>query len=105
MGTLMYPNHSYAGYQTNAIGVWNQTSVSQNPQGMGYALPFVRPEMATYVEKAPFTGAYPAISFGATEGDFYQQHYANINSQPTQWTPSAFQQYMLTPQYHRTAAV
>ncbi|EYC06969.1 hypothetical protein Aduo_019015 [Ancylostoma duodenale] len=101
----MYPNHSYAGYHNNTIGVWNQASVPQNPQGIGYALPFAHPEIATYVEKATFTGGYPALSYAAAEADFYQQSYANLASQPTQWTQSAFQQYMITPQYRRSVAV
>ncbi|KAK6031993.1 hypothetical protein OSTOST_01839, partial [Ostertagia ostertagi] len=75
----MYPNHSYAGYHANTMGAWNQATVPQNSQGIGYALPYAHPEVTTYVEKATFPNPYGALY--AAESDYYRHSYANPGSQ------------------------
>ncbi|KAK6763170.1 hypothetical protein RB195_023762 [Necator americanus] len=103
----MYPNHCYAGCHNNTIRVWNQASVPQNLQGMGYAAHLALPhppaqcaQIATYVENTTFSGGYPAVSYAAAEIDFHR--HPNFTSQAPQWAQSGHQQCVIAPQYGRS---
>uniref|UniRef100_A0A1I7XHF9 Uncharacterized protein n=1 Tax=Heterorhabditis bacteriophora TaxID=37862 RepID=A0A1I7XHF9_HETBA len=95
---LMYPQHSYAGYQStnttaNTIGAWNQSPQNQTP----YAIPY-HGDMASYTEKASYGGAYPPLQYNTRDtGDYYNPYGAQFAQQPHQqagqWSQqSAYQQ-------------